>query len=200
MALVTASEISDREAALPTHPPTRKPPRPVTPAVLDRMALAYLERWASSAENLRRVLARKVERRCRLRGEAPEAALGLVDEAVARALRSGLVDDEAYAEARVASLRRRGGSRRAIAARLSAKGIAGEAIDEALARHADARVEDDPDADPELDAATALARRRRLGPFRTTGRAENRERDLARLARAGFSYGVARAVVDGEEP
>ncbi|WP_372423922.1 RecX family transcriptional regulator [Salinarimonas chemoclinalis] len=200
MALVTGSEISDREAALPTDPPTRKPPRPVTPAVLDRMALAYLERWASSAENLRRVLARKVERRCRLRGEAPEAALGLVEEAVARAVRAGLVDDGAYAEARVASLRRRGGSRRAIAARLSAKGVAGEAIDEALARHADARTEDDPDADPELDAATALARRRRLGPFRTTGRAENRERDLARLARAGFSYGVARAVVDGEAP
>ncbi|WP_245259162.1 RecX family transcriptional regulator [Salinarimonas rosea] len=167
--------------------------------MLDRMALAYLERFASSSENLRRVLARKVERRCRLRGEAPEAALALVEEAVARAVRGGLVDDAAYAQGRVASLRRRGGSRRAIAARLSAKGVAPETIDAALAGDAEARVADDPDADPEMEAALALARRRRLGPFRTAARAENRERDLARLARAGFSYGVARAVVDAQD-
>ena len=47
----------------------RKPPRQVTPAYLQRAALAYLERYASSAENLRRVLKRKVDKRCRLRGE-----------------------------------------------------------------------------------------------------------------------------------
>ncbi|MGJ3264199.1 MAG: RecX family transcriptional regulator [Salinarimonas sp.] len=192
-----------RDPTTPERPdagtPTRKPPRPVTPAVLDRMALAYLERFASSAQNLRRVLARKVERRCRLREEAPEAALGLVEEAVARAVRGGLVDDAAYAQGRVASLRRRGGSRRAIAARLAAKGVPSGTIDAALAQDAEARVEHDPDADPEMEAAMALARRRRLGPFRTSGRTENRERDLARLARAGFSYGVARAVVDARD-
>ncbi|GGK28006.1 regulatory protein RecX [Salinarimonas ramus] len=170
----------------------------MTPAVLDRMALAYLERYASSAENLRRVLSRKVERRCRLREEEPQAALALVEEAVARAVRAGLVDDEAYAQARVASLRRRGGSQRAIAARLASKGVAADAVAEALERHAEDRLELDPDADPEREAALALARRRRLGPFRTTGRAENREKDLARLARAGFTYAVAKAVVDEE--
>lgn len=176
----------------------RKLPRPVTRAVLDRMALAYLERYASSAENLRRVLARKVERRCRLRGEEPEAALALVEEAVARAVASGLVDDAAYAEARVASLRRRGGSRRAIAAKLAAKGVDAETVGAALARDAQARAEDDPDADPEREAAWALAKRRRLGPFRKAARAENREKDIARLARAGFPYGVARDVIEGE--
>jgi regulatory protein len=182
-----------------SHDQPRKPPRPVTRAVLDRMALAYLERYASSAENLRRVLARKVERRCRLREEDPEAALALVEEAVARAVASGLVDDAAYAEARVASLRRRGGSRRAIAAKLAAKGVDAETVGAALARDAQARIEDDPEADPEREAARALAKRRRLGPFRAAGRAENREKDIARLARAGFPYGVARDVIDAEE-
>jgi regulatory protein len=49
----------------------------------------------------------------------------------------------------------------------------------------------------DLRAALRFAKRRRLGPFRTPKeRATRRERDLAALGRAGFSYEVARAVVD----
>jgi regulatory protein len=50
----------------------------------------------------------------------------------------------------------------------------------------------------EAAAARALARRRRLGPYRPGERAPYRDKDLAALARAGFRYDVARAVVDGE--
>lgn len=46
----------------------------------------------------------------------------------------------------------------------------------------------------------ALARRRRLGPFRRTGREEHREKDMAALGRAGFGYQIARKVVDAEDP
>lgn len=172
----------------------RRPPSKVTPTYLDRAMLAYLERFASSAENLRRVLARKVCNRCRLRGEDPAEFLGLIDEVVRRALSSGLVDDRRYAEGRVASLRRRGGSARQIAARLAAKGVAREAIAEALASDAENS------ADVELEAAWALARRRKLGPFRRSGRAAARDKDLAALARAGFRFDLARRVVDGEAP
>jgi len=170
------------------RPPERRPPRPVTAAYLERAALYYLERYASSSENLRRVLIRKVEKRCRLRDEDPEGFRPLVDEVVRKALSGGYVDDKRYAEGRVAALRRRGGSARAIAARLSAKGVERELIAGAL--QAD-------DADDE-GAAMALARRRRLGPFRAVGRAEHRDRDLAVLARAGFSFDVARRAIDAE--
>ena len=54
-----------------TGKPVRKPPRKVSEAYLQRAAMSYLERYASSAENLRRVLRRKVDKRCRLRGEVP---------------------------------------------------------------------------------------------------------------------------------
>jgi regulatory protein len=115
-----------------TEKPLRKPPRKVTPAYLQRAALAYLERYASSAENLRRVLRRKVDKRCRLRGEDPAEFHEMIDEVVAKSLRSGLIDDTRYAEARVATLRRRGGSARAIQAKLSAKGVDRTAIAAAL--------------------------------------------------------------------
>jgi regulatory protein len=160
----------------------------VTEAISRRAALAYLERFASSAENLRRVLRRKVETRCRLRGEDAEPFLELVDPVVARSVSSGLVDDRAYAEARVASFRRRGTSARGIKTKLSAKGVGRETVEAALAG-------DDGD---ERRAAVALARRRRLGPYRAGDRAAFRQKDLAVLARAGFPFDKARGVIDGE--
>ncbi len=45
--------------------------------------MAYLERYASSADNLRRVLRRKVDQRCRLRGEDSADFYEAVDEVVA---------------------------------------------------------------------------------------------------------------------
>ena len=46
-----------------------------------------------------------------------------------------------------------------------------------------------------------MARRRRLGPYRPAeARKDQRLRDLATMARAGFAYDVARKVVDAASP
>ncbi|NIX75594.1 regulatory protein RecX [Microvirga terricola] len=168
--------------------PSRKIPRQVSPAYLQRAALAYLERYASSTENLRRVLRRKVEKRCRLRGEDAADYGEMIEEVVAKSLRIGLIDDTRYTEARVATLRRRGGSARAIQAKLSAKGVDRKTIAAAL----------DGEDGSEEEAARAFARRRKLGPFRPGERAPYRDKDLAALARAGFAFDVARRIVDAE--
>ena len=54
----------------------------------------------------------------------------------------------------------------------------------------------------EIEAALRYARRRRLGPYRVDREiaTENRQRDLASLGRAGFSYDTARRVVDADDP
>jgi regulatory protein len=188
------------------EPPPRKPPRPVSLAWLQRAALHYLESYASSSENLRRVLRGKLDRRCRARGEEATPFLPLVDEVVEKAVAGGYVDDTRYAQAKVASLRRRGGSRRAIAAKLQAKGLDREAIGEALDAIDRQAVEretmddsagDDAGENAERVAAVAYARRRRLGPFRTREREERRDRDIAAMMRAGFGYQVAQGVIDG---
>ncbi len=50
-------------------------------------------------------------------------------------------------------------------------------------------------------AAVNLARRRRLGVYRScSAHADMREKDLAALARAGFSYDIARRIVEAETP
>ncbi|MCP5367580.1 MAG: RecX family transcriptional regulator [Hyphomicrobiales bacterium] len=180
-----------------TQPPRqRRQPRPVTPERLQKAALAYLERYASSAENLRRVLMRRVAASARLHGTDAREATDWVEDLVARYLAAGLLDDRAFAEARVRTLRGRGESARLIRARLAQKGVAEDDVAAALAA-----VDGDLDqgSDPEWAAALALARRRRLGPFRAAGdRDAHRERDLAALARAGFSYDTARRVVESD--
>jgi len=91
-------------------------------------------------------------------------------------------------------LRRRGGSVRSIRAALAAKGIVGELAERAI-RSAD---EESGVEEPDLAAARRLAQRRRLGPWRAKHRAEYRMKDIAALGRAGFSYDIARSVIDGE--
>lgn len=161
-------------------------PRRVTLDYVRRAAMAYLERYASSTENLRRVLQRKVMKRCRQRDEDPMQHHGLIEEAIAAALRAGLVDDDRYAQAKAASLRRRGRSARAIQARLSAKGIDRTVIAAAL----------DSTEDTEEEAAHVLARRRKLGPYRLRERAVYRDKDMAALCRAGFSFDIVRRLME----
>ena len=53
----------------------------------------------------------------------------------------------------------------------------------------------------EWQAAVALARRRRLGPFRPEkDRKDKRLRDLAAMARAGFAFDIAKKVIDAKDP
>jgi regulatory protein len=161
-------------------------------ALLERWALAYLGRFASSAENLRRVLSRRVRRRLPAEREAVAQTAALIDALVARYRESGLVDDAAYAAARVRARQRRGQSLRTIRAGLAAKGVGAEDAASAIA----ALREDG--GDPDLAAAGAFARRRRLGPFRRGN--GDRDRELAAFARAGFSRAVAQAVLDCANP
>ncbi|MGQ0662431.1 MAG: RecX family transcriptional regulator [Pseudomonadota bacterium] len=170
--------------------------RQITAAGLEEAALSYLERYASSAENLRTVLRRRVERAARAGAEAARRAAGaaLVDALIERFLRAGLLDDRAYAQGRARTLHRRGRSRSEIARALAAKGVRRSDIDSGLADLAAETV------DPDLAAAVALARRRRLGPFRAGRRAAWRAKDLAALGRAGFDYELACRVVDAASP
>jgi regulatory protein len=162
-------------------------PTPIDAALIENWALSYLERYASSAGNLRGVLMRRARRRLGADREQIKAADGLIEALVARYRDTQLVDDAAYAASRARRELARGRPLRRIRADLAAKGVgaaeAAAAID-ALREGA---------TDPELAAAVAFARRRRLGPFRA--QPAERGRELAAFARAGFSQRAAEAVL-----
>lgn len=186
---------AEDEAKAPGRAGKRRVPRKATAKSIENAALWYLTRFATSAANLERVLARRVERSARHHGTDREEGREFIARLIARYRRSGLLDDRAYAIARAGTLNRRGKPVKAITFALRAKGIASEDIDEALLAL------EDQGGDPDMAAAARYARRRRLGPFRAAPeRQERRERDLAALARAGFGYDVARRVIGAETP
>ena len=173
----------------------RRRPRKVTHSRLENIALHYLGRYASSTENLRRVLRRRVVLAAApMPADQPvdrEAAHGWIDEILAKLQRLGMLDDANYAAARVRSLHRQGRSSRHIRGTLSEKGVDSDLIETAVSERADAM------ADPEFAAACHHARRRRLGPYSHKPADEvRRKRDLAAMARAGFGYAIAHKVVE----
>jgi regulatory protein len=168
-------------------------PLPAGPApgevALHEAAVAHLARYAATRAGLVRVLDRRIARwqraaeaEGREAGEEAATARAQARAVADRLVAQGLVDDAAFAASRARRLARAGRSRRAVAAHLAAKGIDGATARDALP--------EDPEA--ELAAALALARRRRIGPFRAgEADAEARQRELAILARAGFGRDVA---------
>lgn len=168
---------------------------------LKRAALHYLDRYLASEQDLRRVLDRRIRRAMAadpaLAGSDPDAAearqawraaaVGDIDAVVAACVRTGLIDDGRYVEAKAASGRRRGWSARRIAATLKAHGV-----DEGLVR-AGLSTEDD---EAEIAAAMRLIVRRRIGPAARTIGARDRQKDLAAVMRGGFSGAVARQALE----
>lgn len=164
-----------------------KPERPVPNAeTLREAALNYLARFAATEAGLRRVLQRRIDRWARETADRDDmaekaaAAAAEIPGIVARMVALELLNDAAFAERHAKGLALGGRSRRVIAARLMAKGVAA-----GLARSA---VPDD--AETELTAALILSRKRRIGPFRLA-EAGDRTKELGVLARAGFPRDVA---------
>lgn len=177
----------------PTKP--IKPPKRPTPERLANIALHHLERFATSAENLRRVLERRIAKACRHYNDIDrDEAKGWIDALIRRYVEAGLLDDQAYAEGRARALTRKGVAVRRVKMKLKEKGVDDAVIDQAIeglgGEHADV----------ELTAAANLARRRRLGPYADPAkRRELRDKHLAALARAGFAYDIAKRVVDADD-
>ena len=167
----------------------KKAPKKITESYLHNSGLHYLQRFATGTENFRRVMMRKVDRSCRYHADQNrDDCLRMIDVLIEKFTRSGLLNDETYTSGKVASLRRRGESARAIEARLQAKGVGREDIRRALTALQESGGNDD------FHAALRFARRRRLGPF-AGGKAKEPEKQMAAFARAGYGYEIAGRVL-----
>jgi len=175
----------------------RRGPRKATATYLENSAAHYLGRFAASSAHLRQLMMQKVQRSVSHHGTDPDEGAKFVDAIIAKFERLGFLDDRAYAEMRARGLHAKGTPVRGIRFKLMQKGLDEEHIDAgmaALADEIDVR-------DLDLSAALRLARRRRLGPYRSDDkdvRDERRDKDMAVMARAGFSYDVVCQVIDAD--
>jgi regulatory protein len=158
-------------------------PRPALDGeALERLALFYVGRYATTRAKLASYLTRKLRERG-WEGDAPAPVAAVVD----RLSSLGYVDDGAFASARGASLQRRGFGERRVAQALQAAGI--DEADAAEARQ-DAR-------EGALVSALRFAERKRLGPYAAAAPdRRDREKAFGAMLRAGHSPAVARQVLD----
>lgn len=175
--------------------PEPKIPKPVTQQSLRNAALRYVDRFATSRDNLRSVLMRRVHTSHHHHDTSIEEAVIWIEELLDKLEKAKFINDQSYAEMRAGSLHRKGNSVRVISMKLKEKGLSEDNISKALDT---LRLETD-STNLERDAALILAKRRRMGPWRAPEkRAEMKDKDLARLARAGFSYDLAREIIEAE--
>lgn len=171
----------------------RKPPKKITETYLHNSGLYYLQRFAASAGQFRIVMQRKIDRSCQYHADQRrEDCIALLDALIAKFESIGLLNDEGYARGMVITLRRRGLSERAILMKLQNRGLPESRIKDALATYNDENRIDP--AQSEYRAALRLAQKKRVGPYASDEFAYDKA--LSAFARAGFSFDVARRVLD----
>ena len=161
--------------------PDKKPRPPLDAESLERLALFYVGRFATTRAKLAAYLGRKVRERG-WEGPGPH-----IDRLVERLTELRYIDDGAFATARAASLQRRGYGERRVAQALKAAGIAEQ--DAAPAR--------EQAQENALAAALRFAERKRIGPY-ASGKPdrETRQKAFAAMMRAGHSMDVVREVLN----
>ena len=165
----------------------KKIPKKITESHLRNVALYYLQRFASSSGNLRAFLKRRVSRAAKHHETNIEEANAWIDKLIADYERTGLLNDEVFLTSKLGSLRRKGESRRVIEIKLQQKGLEKDLIAEKMAGE---------DEDTEWQAALRHVQRKRLGAYRLPSRMKDdvnyHDKDMAAMARAGFSYELAK--------
>lgn len=149
----------------------------ITPQRLKNIALYYLERYEASTQKLREVLRRRLAK-AKLEQPIPSEAPKWIEEVIDEMIHLGYINDKRFTENTVRRLSEAGKSCSFIRTKLKLAGIEEENITEALS-----------DTD-ELASARLLVQKKHLG--------HDFKRDLARLARAGFSYEVAREALEDD--
>lgn len=152
--------------------------KPVTKKRLLNAVLFYLSKYESSTEKIRRLMKRRLLK-AKLSGQdIPLQATEWMEQIIADMVSYGYVNDVRYAKNLVEKYQSAGKSMRFISQKLKNEGL-------------DVSLVDLTDLN-DIQAAKKLVKKKKLGPFRPQkDRQAFFKKDLAVLARAGFSFETA---------
>lgn len=169
-----------------------RPPKKITEKYLYNSGLAYLQRFTASSMHFKTVMKRKIDKSCRHHTDQDmETCLTALDNVTERLREYGYLDDTAYLNGMVYSLRRRGLSLREITAKLMQKGYKAEDAKKTVQKFDE---EHNIDGIGEIVAALAFARKKRMGPFDALERYEH-DKVIETFGRKGYSYDVIKKML-----
>jgi len=153
-------------------------------------ALAYVEKYAPSKQQLKTYLLKKY-----LRTSVPNVKKqdvnNLIDIVLSDLEKSKFVNDKFYSESKAKSMIQRGSSINKIRNYLIGKGINDKFINETVSK-----IEDN-NSDQDFFSAIKICKKKRIGPARTE---DNRplfyKKDISLLARNGFDFETSKKVMD----
>ena len=165
----------------------------VTVEEMRNFALAYVEKYAPSKQQLKTYLLKKY-----LKISVPNVKKqdvnNLIDVVLSDLEKSKFVNDRFYSESKAKSMIQRGSSINKIRNYLIGKGINDKFIKETLSQ-----IQDN-NSDQDFFSAIKICKKKRIGPARTE---DNRslfyKKDISLLARNGFDFETSKKVMDIEK-
>ena len=149
---------------------------------LKKYALNYLNRYASSKKNLEIRLWRKIKKNEPYNTNYKSIIRNILEEFE----KEGIINDEKFANSIAFNGFRIGKSKMYIKYNLIKKGVGTDDINNAIKK----LEEEIPDF--EIQTAISFAKKKKLGKY---GESINKEKDLSKMARAGFSYDIIKKVL-----
>ena len=162
----------------------------VTVEEMRNFALAYIEKYAPSKQQLKTYLLKKY-----LKTSVPNVKKqdlnNLIDIVLSDLEKSKFVNDRFYSESKAKSMIQRGSSINKIRSYLIGKGINDKFIKETVSQ-----IQDN-NSDQDFFSAIKICKKKRIGPARTE---DNRplfyKKDISLLARNGFDFETSKKVMD----
>ena len=166
----------------------------ITEKRLENIAIYYLQRYDSCTSKLKDVLYRRVLKIKMLGGDVPPQVEDWISTIISKMQDLGYINDMRYIENTVRRLQNNGKSMHYILNKLKQDGLPSDLLDAFLQENTSNTFQTD------LQSAQRLVYKRKLGYFRDKElQKQMYQKDLAVLARAGFSYEIAKQALECPE-
>ena len=165
----------------------------ITVEEMRNFALAYVEKYAPSKQQLKTYLLKKYLK-IYVSNVKKQDVTDLIDIVLSDLEKSKFINDKFYSESKAKNMIQRGSSINKIRSYLFGKGINDKFIKETVKKI------QDKNSDQDFFSAIKLCKKKRIGPARTT---DNRplfyKKDISLLARNGFDFETSKKVMDIEK-
>ena len=155
-----------------------------------KFSYSYLEKYNPSRQQLRTYLFKKLLKK-KQHISSKKEVFDLIDTVISSLVDQKLLSDKYYSDAKSKAFLKRGYSLNKIRYSLIKKGI-----DEKYIKGSISKIKEN-ESDPDFFSAIKICKKRRIGPCREeSNRSLFYKKDISILARSGFTYDVAKRVLD----